>query len=225
MKHLLLTLVLLGLLVGCSNNGDAAKKGDDQAMTEDTTVEKTVTDTNAAKTYPVRNESNTFVAIETDYGKMVAELYHDVAPAHADSFVARTRDGFYDGLQFFRVMSGFMVQTGDPMNNGMGNAGYYLQAEFSDLPHDEGTLSMARSRQPNSASCQFFIVLGRNPSTAYLDGKYTVFGHLISGYDVLHKIGSVEVEANPGNPSEMSHPKTPVIMQKVYICDQNGNPI
>ncbi|HOP07223.1 MAG TPA: peptidylprolyl isomerase [candidate division Zixibacteria bacterium] len=223
MRHLFLTLALLGLLVGCSGNDNAAKKTDNQAVQENT-GEKTTTDI-ANKTYPVRNENNPFVAIETDYGKMVAELYRDVAPAHADSFAARAREGFYDNLQFFRVIDNFMVQTGDPMNSGMGNAGYYLQAEFSDIPHEDGTLSMARSQSPNSASCQFFVVLARNQSTAYLDGKYTVFGHLISGYDVLHKIGSVEVEANPNNPNELSHPKTPVMMTKVYVCDKDGNPL
>ena len=218
-------MVFLALVMGCSSNGDAAKDGDKPVAQEETGATKGAEATAAEKTYPIRNENDTFVAIETDYGKMVAELYRDVAPAHADSFAARAREGFYDSLQFFRVMDNFMVQTGDPMNSGMGNAGYYLQAEFSDLPHEDGTLSMARSQSPNSASCQFFIVLGRNQSTAYLDGKYTVFGHLISGFDVLHKIGSVPVEANPNNPREMSHPVEPVLMTKVYVCDKNGNPL
>ena len=218
MRKYLLIMGMFSLIFtsGCSK--EPAK--DDQSQTN---VEQTEpVDTLAAKTYPIRNDDNPIITIETDFGVMIAELYRDVAPAHADSFVARASEGFYDGLEIFRVVKNFMIQTGDPKNNGMGNAGYFLTAEFSDLPHQDGTLSMARSRSPNSASSQFFICLSRNRQTAYLDNKYTAFGQLLKGYDVLHKIGDVVCEANPNNPSEISHPVEPVKMIKVYLSEYDG---
>jgi cyclophilin family peptidyl-prolyl cis-trans isomerase len=148
-----------------------------------------------------------------------------VAPAHADSFVARAKEGFYDSTIFHRVVEGFMIQAGDPTGTGRGDAGYNLNAEFSALPHIEGTLSMARAMDTNSASCQFFICLDSNRTTAYLDGKYTVFGHLIKGYDVLHKIGSAECVPNPGNPREVSKPKANVDLIRAYVSDAEGNEI
>lgn len=226
MKTLLivLTMVLaMACAVGCSGEGEGNQT---ENATKETSSKKSpvVTETSAdagtAKTFPVRNETNPIVTIVTDSGMMIAELYRDVAPAHADSFVARASEGFYDSLLFFRIIDHFMVQTGDPMNKGMGNAGYYINAEFSDLPHEEGTLSMARAQSPNSASCQFFVVLGRNKG---LDGQYTVFGHLLSGFDVLHKVGSVPVGPNPGNPREKSSPLQEIRMLKVYLSDAEGN--
>jgi len=154
---------------------------------------------------------------------LILELYRDVAPAHADSFVARTKDGFYDGTISHRIMKNFMLQAGDPTGTGMGNAGYFLPAEFSDLPHQEGTLSMARSRDINSASCQFFICFGRNSSTAGLDGKYTVFGQLIKGFQTLKKLS--EVPVGPSPTGEVSKPIEDVYLRKVFLSDAEGNPI
>lgn len=176
---------------------------------------KAAGDTLTAKRVPIRNKSNKIVTIETNFGKMTLELFHDVAPAHADSFVARTKDGFYNGLIFHRVIDGFMIQGGDPTGTGMGNAPYKLKAEFSDLPHVEGTLSAARTMDPNSASCQFFICLGR---AAHLDRQYTIFGQLLKGYDVLHAIGKVPK-------GKADRPLTDVIMSKVYLSDTDGNPL
>lgn len=216
--------VLFLFAIGCGKKVDnAAQK--QEATDSQQVAEKTTdpADSLAMKTFPIRDKNNPIVTIDTDYGKMVLELYRDVAPAHADSFVARTKDGFYNGLTFHRIIDNFMIQGGDPKGNGTGNAGYFLPAEFSELPHQEGTLSMARSMSPNSASCQFFICLARNQATANLDKKYTVFGQLIKGYDVLHKIGSIEVVASPRG--EKSVPKEPVVMRKVYLSDANGNPL
>lgn len=182
-------------------------------------------DSLAEKVYPIRNPKDKFVTLETDFGKMVLELYHDVAPAHADSFVSLTNKGFYNGTIFHRVIKNFMIQGGDPQGTGMGHTDYNLKAEFSDLPHEDGTLSMARGRDPNSASCQFFICLGRNSMTASLDRQYTVFGHLIRGYDALHAIGNVRCEQNPGNPREISRPVEDVYLRKAYVSDDMGNPI
>lgn len=180
-------------------------------------------DAKAAKVHEVRNPADKFVTLETNYGKMTLELFHEVAPNHADSFVARSEDGFYNNTIFHRVVAGFMIQGGDPTGTGRGNAGYTLPAEFSNLPHLEGTLSAARSSDPNSASCQFFICLDRNTSTQYLDGKYSVFGQLIRGYDVLHRIGKVPVGMQPGG-SERSRPLSDVKLIRAYVSDAEGNP-
>jgi len=224
----LLMAVVLGIgQTGCSKE---EKKADVEKSATTTTTEQASQpqynfDSLAAIRYPIRNESNKFVTLVTDYGNMTLELYHDVAPAHTDSFVARTMDGFYDSTIFHRVMDRFMIQGGDPTGTGGGRTDYTLDAEFSNLPHKEGTLSMARSMDPNSASCQFFICLDSNRMTASLDGKYTIFGHLVKGYDVLHKIGSVECVSNPANPREMSKPKENVNLTRVYMSDAEGNEI
>ncbi len=220
-------LTLLLFVVGCGKKVENNTKSE-PAKTEAKTVAKVVADIapNPAdslkgKSFPIRSKDNPIVTIETDFGKMVLELYRDVAPAHADSFVARTKDGFYNGLIFHRVINNFMIQGGDPLGNGTGNAGYFIPAEFNELPHQDGTLSMARSPSPNSASCQFFICLGRNRSTAGLDRQYTVFGQLIKGYNVLHAIGSTEVVADARG--AVSQPKEEVVMRKVYLSDAEGN--
>ncbi|MFQ5499314.1 MAG: peptidylprolyl isomerase [Candidatus Zixiibacteriota bacterium] len=232
MKMFILTVLLLSgcllLAMGCSADGKKpeAKKEPVVAQNEASDSAKAGTDDSlAAVTFPIRNKDNQIVTLETDLGKMVVELYHDVAPAHADSFAARSKDGFYDGLIFHRVIKDFMIQGGDPQGTGMGNAGYFLPAEFSDLPHQDGTLSMARGGDPNSASCQFFVCLGKNRATSSLNGKYTVFGQLLKGYDVLHAIGDCEVVQSPNNPREISVPKEKQYIRKAYLSDAEGNPL
>ena len=233
------TLYVIGLIMlpfifssSCSGGDDSTKNQSDTTKKEEKVkfspfakveeIEKASFDSLAEKTSPVRNPKNSFITIETDFGKMVLELYRDVAPSHADSFMARSRDGFYDGTIFHRIVKNFMIQGGDPEGTGRGGAGYFLNAEFSDLPHQDGTLSMARSRDPNSASSQFFICLGRNRSTSGLDGQYTVFGQLIRGYNVLHELGSVQCVPNPGNPREVSKPVEEVVLRRAYESDVYG---
>jgi cyclophilin family peptidyl-prolyl cis-trans isomerase len=222
-------VILLAGPGGCSKEGDKTKKTTDKApeAKQQTTQAQAQYnyDSLAAIRYPIRDKNNKFVTLVTSYGNMTLELYRDVAPAHADSFVARTKEGFYDSTIFHRVIDRFMIQGGDPTGTGRGNAGYFLKAEFSNLPHKEGTLSMARAMDPNSASRQFFICLDSNRATASLDGKYTIFGQLIKGYDVLHKIGSVECVPNPGNPREVSKPKEDVYILRAYVSDAEGNEI
>jgi peptidyl-prolyl cis-trans isomerase B (cyclophilin B) len=210
---------LLMVSIGCSKDEEAAK-----TETEDSTLKSPV-DSLAAISHPVRNENNPFVTLVTDKGNMTLELYRDVAPIHADSFLARVNDGFYDNLIFHRVLPQFMIQGGDPLGNGTGGAGYYLQAEFSELPHQKGTLSMARSRDPNSASSQFFICLARNAMTKNLDGAYTVFGQLIKGYDVLDAIGKVKCMPNPLNKPEVSRPIEPVYLRSAYKSNAEGTEV
>jgi len=224
---LLIAAVVLAGFFGCSNNeaesADATHKTAQEAQTvadETPSTGDPYYDSLATISHPVRNEANQIVTISTDFGDMVLELYHDVAPAHADSFVARTNDGFYNGLTFHRIIDNFMIQGGDPKGDGTGNSGYFLPAEFSDLPHKEGTLSMARGPNPNSASCQFFVCLAR---AKFLDNQYTVFGQLLKGYDSLHRIGKVKVVADARG--KVEKPAEAVYIRKAFLSDADGKPI
>ena len=183
-------------------------------------------DSLAAKRHPIRSKDNKIVTLETDFGKMVLELYRDVAPAHADSFLARCRDGFYSGTIFHRVVKDFMIQGGNHMPVGKSGVSYYLPDELNELPHEFGTISMASRGKPTTAQTQFFICLGRNRSTQSLDGKYVAFGHLLKGFDVLAKIGDVPVGPNKWmGGQEMSGPLTEVHLLKAYESDAEGNPL
>ena len=145
--------------------------------------------------------------IETNMGTMVLKFRPDKAPGHVDNFVKLAEQGFYDGLAFHRIIDGFMIQGGCPLGTGTGDAGYKIKAEFNDIQHVPGVMSMARSSDPDSAGCQFFICTGMH---THLDGQYTAFGELVEGMDVLEKIGKVPIGAN-------DKPVEPVIMNKVAI--------
>ena len=125
---------------------------------------------------------------------MKAELYPEIAPNTVNNFISLVQKGFYDGLIFHRVISGFMIQGGDPQGTGMGGPGYSIKGEFAmngvrnDLKHTRGVLSMARSMMPNSAGSQFFIMHANAP---HLDGQYAAFGKVVEGVDVVDKIESV----------------------------------
>jgi peptidylprolyl isomerase/peptidyl-prolyl cis-trans isomerase B (cyclophilin B) len=125
------------------------------------------------------------VKIEIENGEIIIELYPDVAPNHVASFKALIAKGFYDGLIFHRVIADFMAQGGDPTGTGRGGPGYTIKAEFNARKHLRGTLSMARTHDPDSAGSQFFICFAPQP---YLDGQYTVFGQVTKGMDVVDKI-------------------------------------
>jgi peptidyl-prolyl cis-trans isomerase B (cyclophilin B) len=182
-------------------------------------------DSLAAVTAEVRNPEHTCVTLVSTYGAMTFELYRDYAPAHADSFAARVKDGFYDSTLIHRIVKDFMIQGGNGPLAGKKDVSYELTAEFNTLPHKDGTLSMARRQEPNSASTQFFICLGRNRSTEWLDGKYTGFGQLLTGYDVLHRIAQEPVQASPMMGGEVSQPATPVWISDAYISDKDGKPL
>ena len=138
------------------------------------------------------------VNIEMENGKNIkVELYPEVAPATVANFEKLVKEGFYDGLIFHRVISGFMIQGGDPEGTGMGGAKEKIKGEFlangfnNTLKHTRGVISMARSSMPNSASSQFFIM---HQDAPHLDGQYAAFGKVISGMDVVDEIASVEVD-------------------------------
>lgn len=127
-------------------------------------------------------------------GVMTLELYPEKAPKTVENFVNLANEGFYDGLIFHRVISGFMIQGGDPTGTGMGGPGYTIDGEFrmngfdNDIKHTRGVISMARTMDPNSAGSQFFIM---HKDAPHLDGSYAAFGKMTDGFDVLDKIANV----------------------------------
>ena len=126
-----------------------------------------------------------------DYGDIQVELDADTAPITVTNFVKLAQSGFYDGLTFWRIMDGFMIQGGDPKGNGTGGADETIKGEFSsngvknDISHERGVISMARSSDPDSASSQFFIV---QSDSTFLDGDYAAFGHVTEGMDIVDEI-------------------------------------
>jgi peptidyl-prolyl cis-trans isomerase B (cyclophilin B) len=148
--------------------------------------------------------------IDTTAGAMIFEFFPDKAPGHVENFVKLAEKGFYDGTGFHRVIKGFMIQGGCPKGDGTGGPGYTIKAEFNDVHHERGVLSMARSQNPDSAGCQFFVCHG---DAGFLDRQYTAFGKLIEGDDTLEKIATSPVQ--PGG--EKSKPVTPVKITKVTI--------
>ncbi|MEC7447353.1 MAG: peptidylprolyl isomerase, partial [Planctomycetota bacterium] len=113
------------------------------------------------------------VDFETTAGPIRLNLNSDVAPGHCRNLIGLARIGFYDNLSFHRIIEGFMIQGGCPEGTGTGGPGYQIKAEFNDMPHEPGVLSMARSQNPDSAGSQFFVCLAKHP---HLDGNYTAFG-------------------------------------------------
>ncbi len=158
--------------------------------------------------------------IKTAAGEMVVEFWPDKAPNTVRNFIKLAKSGFYDGTAFHRIIKGFMIQGGDPLSKdpsqearwGTGSADEKIKAEFNDSKHELGVISMARSASPDSASSQFFLCLGPTPQ---LDGKYTAFGRLIKGEDVLKKLGETPVGAGGGG--EPSKPKERVGVESVKI--------
>jgi peptidylprolyl isomerase len=123
--------------------------------------------------------------IDLKDGRVVIEMRPDLAPTHVAQIKKLAREGKYDGVVFHRVIDGFMAQTGDPDGTGMGGMGELLKAEFSKEPHTRGTVSMARTSDPNSARSQFFIVF---KDSNFLDSQYTVWGRVTSGMEFVDKI-------------------------------------
>lgn len=143
---------------------------------------------------------NPIVTIEMENGdKISVELYPQVAPNTVNNFISLVKKGFYDGTIFHRVISGFMIQGGDPEGSGMGGPGYSIKGEFAqngvanDLKHTEGVISMARAMHPDSAGSQFFIM---HKDAPHLDGAYAAFGKVVEGMDVVNSIAAVRVNYN-----------------------------
>lgn len=144
-----------------------------------------------AQTY--KDPENTLL-LQLKDGTVVIQLRPDKAPGHVKRIKELVREGFYDNLVFHRVIDGFMAQGGDPTGTGTSGTGRKLDAEFNDLKHVRGTVSMARANDPDSADSQFFICFAPAP---FLDGKYTVWGQVISGMEFVDNITRGEPPANP----------------------------
>ena len=158
--------------------------------------------------------ANPIVRITMDSGKVIRlELYPETAPLTVENFLDLVKKGYYNGLTFHRIISGFMIQGGDPDGNGMGGPGYSIKGEFKSngvdnpLKHEKGVISMARSMDPNSAGSQFFIM---HEAAPHLDGQYAAFGKVIEGLDVVDEIASVETGFQDA-------PVEKVIMEKVEV--------
>jgi len=174
----------------------------------------------------------TYAHFSTSMGDFTIELYTKQAPKTVQNFVGLTEGTiarpeakspktgksikgvhYYDAIIFHRVIDGFMIQSGDPTGTGTGNPGYSIPDEKSELKFDkEGVLAMANVGRPNTGGAQFFITLAPRPD---LNGGYTIFGHVIDGMDVVHKIGKVPTKISPSG--EKSKPSTDILLKKITI--------
>ncbi|GAB4291742.1 MAG: hypothetical protein Kow0067_18480 [Coriobacteriia bacterium] len=224
------TAVALGAIVGCSGDGAPSGSRVGTATADDATAGDADAFTGFEEV--VMHESDVTVGgderavVSTDKGVFVIEFFADDAPNHVASFIELAEQGFYDGVKVHRVEPGFVVQAGDPQTRdlsdddvrrivtqqsrgifepgapalGTGGPGWNLPAEFNSRPHLDGTVAMARSTDPDSAGSQFYICLGAQP---FLDGKYTVFGTVVEGMDVVRMLAigdalqSVAIEGRP----------------------------
>ena len=166
-----------------------------------------------------RDYANTLATLQTDVGDITIKFLYDKAPNHVKNFVDLAASGFYDGTVFHRVIPGFMIQGGDPMTKKSedprqpwgtgGNGNVRVKAEFNDVSHKRGIVSMARAQDPDSASSQFFIVVKDSP---FLDHQYSAFGEVVSGMDVADKIVNAPRDAR-------DKPNQPVHIKKVLLTE------
>jgi cyclophilin family peptidyl-prolyl cis-trans isomerase len=147
--------------------------------------------------------------LHTSEGSIELELYPDDAPKTVENFLKLSRDGFYDGVIFHRVIPDFMIQGGDPTGTGTGGPGYEFEDEFNEHPVERGALAMANAG-PNTNGSQFFIVTAR--ATPWLDGKHTVFGQVTSGMDVVDRISQADRDAN-------DRPRETIAIERVELGD------
>lgn len=160
-----------------------------------------------------------FAVIETTLGTIKFRFFPEQAPGHVENFKKLASGGFYDGLRFHRVIPGFMIQGGCPNTksenrgaHGTGGPGYTIKAEFNDIRHKRGIVSMARSASPNSAGSQFFICV---KDSLFLDGQYTVFGEVVEGMEVVDAIVSTPTDGQ-------DNPLGKIEMKKVSIIGPDG---
>ncbi len=194
---LLASIILcLALFTGCGSQSDT------NTSTADDTTSENVEETNSDTEAELITGTHHAVIDVKDFGTITVELYADKAPVTTTNFISLVNSGFYDGLTFHRIIDGFMIQGGDPTGTGMGGSENNIVGEFSlngyanDISHTRGVISMARAKDYNSASSQFFIMHQDYPS---LDGQYAAFGIVTEGIEVVDKIAeSAIVEDNNG---------------------------
>ena len=190
----LLTLAFAAtMLAGCGSKTDTT---DTTETTEETSAANETSD-GAADTADTSEDGELLTGLHhvtidvQDYGTISLELDADTAPISVTNFINLANEGFYDGLTFHRIISGFMIQGGDPNGNGTGGSEKTIKGEFSangvenDISHVRGVISMARANDPDSGSSQFFIV---HEDSTFLDGQYAAFGHVTEGMDVVDAI-------------------------------------
>ncbi len=182
---LLCTVLLAAVITGCSSD-----KKEDEGKAKQAASDQSGDETGDHKEDLLSGLHHAEIEIN-DYGTITLELDADTAPISVTNFVTLAKDGFYDGLTFHRIISGFMIQGGDPSGNGTGGSDTEIKGEFSsngvenNIAHERGVISMARSQKPDSASSQFFIVHQDSP---HLDGEYAAFGHVTSGIEIVDQI-------------------------------------
>ncbi len=211
---LILTLGLCGLSA-CSEKKNEESTGEAEAQAATKAPAEAAPSSEPPALPGIESDGSVAVLVVQNFGEIRIEFFPDLAPNHVENFKQLARDGFYNGTQFHRVIPGFMIQGGDPntknddpTDDGRGGPGYNIDAEFSDLPHVRGVVSMARMQDVNSAGSQFFIV---SHEASHLDGNYTIFGRVVSGMDVVDLISQVQPTLGTSSPQE------PVIVEKVRI--------
>ena len=216
MKNTTLTLLIFSLLgLSCGNSNEENKMENKTERSEQLSKNETIEDSDFQK--------KEVAIIDTEFGEMVIDFFEGNAPKHVESFKIHARNGYYDKTIFHRVIPGFMIQGGDPNTKGDNNASYgtgghaakyfgignendsstwTLPAEFNNIKHKVGILSMARANNPNSGGSQFFICAAEAP---HLNGKYTVFGQVIEGLEIIEQIVNLPRDSrdNPNRRIEM----------------------
>ena len=207
-KIFLISLIVIAMLAltGCQT-GEEEKAAPDEKKQEENSQEELLSGKHHAE-----------IAIK-DYGTIKVELDADTAPVTVTNFIGLANDGFYNGLTFHRIISGFMIQGGDPQGNGMGGSDKTIKGEFSangvenGISHERGVISMARSQDYDSASSQFFIM---HEDADSLDGEYAAFGHVTEGIEIVDKIcEDTAVEDNNGTVLAENQP----VIETVKVID------
>lgn len=214
MSTLLCGILAVTMLAGCGSSQETETT--EEQVTEETTSEEETTEETTEETEDTQETTDTLTGkinaeIDIkDYGVIKLELDADVAPITVTNFVNLAKSGFYDGLTFHRIISGFMIQGGDPLGNGTGGSDETIKGEFSNngvensISHVRGTISMARSMENDSASSQFFIV---HEDSTFLDGDYAAFGTVTEGIEVVDAIcEAVAVEDDNGTVLAQNQP-------------------
>ncbi len=199
-----LFLVVVGLCAGSVACGDRVE---------------TTPEPEAPFSWPAPSETLAVVHIR-DFGEVEVELYPSLAPKTVENFLKLSREGFYDGTAFHRVIPGFMIQGGDPnsrddmpANDGMGGPGYGIEDEFTSAPHLRGILSMANTGRPKSGGSQFFII---HQDSNHLDEKHAVFGRVRSGIEIIDAITEVDLDLY-GRWGPANRPISSILIERVEI--------
>lgn len=223
--------VTVSLLAGCGQKAEetaaaqttaaettAAKETSGQTAESGTEAESSQGETEELDLEAAKGKHHVEISVK-DYGTIKAELDGDTAPITVANFLKLAGEGFYDGLTFHRIISGFMIQGGDPLGNGMGGSEQEIKGEFSKngvenpLSHTRGAISMARAQRMDSASSQFFIV---HEDSTFLDGDYACFGYVTEGMEIVDAIcQDTRVEDNNGTVAKENQP----VIESVKVID------